>query len=408
MKFGIREICDVVLKAKAAQKIGNKIFYANEPVLYFDTLKSSSMEGASTTVYAQGGRGNTRLVAWEGERTVTFTMEDALISPEGFMILTGAGLIESGDKTPIYQHMTETVDIEKCDDVSETLYKYSITTNYYKLGEDGKFTTEVSETTLKYGYYTEEEAPKSETAEDASYKITVAKVEDADPIEVGTWTIPLTNVPYLPTDKNGDYAYVMLVSGGEIVSEPLIPLHVNDNTQKFVTLIKSHPNYNNYMDGELVTGAYDGHGDHNDYAIDAKYFTDMKNKVIDSVIVDYYVEHKNAGAAKQIEISAESFGGNFYLEASTLFRDTNGSDLPAEFIIPNCKIQSNFNFSMASSGDPSTFTFTMDAFPDYTRFDRSKKVLAAIQILGADEKASLHRHATAHELGHEEAFAKKQ
>ena len=84
MKFGVREICDVVLRAKSAQKIGNKIFYKNEPVIYFDTLKTSSMEGAATTVYAQGGRGNARLVAWEGERTVTFTMEDALISPEGF------------------------------------------------------------------------------------------------------------------------------------------------------------------------------------------------------------------------------------------------------------------------------------------------------------------------------------
>ena len=81
MKFGIREICDVVLKAKAAQKVGNKIFYKHEPVIYFDTLKTSSLEGAATTVYAQGGRGNSRLVAWEGERTVTFTMEDALISP---------------------------------------------------------------------------------------------------------------------------------------------------------------------------------------------------------------------------------------------------------------------------------------------------------------------------------------
>ena len=29
MKFGVREICDVVLKAKAATKIGNKIFYIN-------------------------------------------------------------------------------------------------------------------------------------------------------------------------------------------------------------------------------------------------------------------------------------------------------------------------------------------------------------------------------------------
>ena len=27
MKFGVREICDVVLKAKATQKVGNKTFY---------------------------------------------------------------------------------------------------------------------------------------------------------------------------------------------------------------------------------------------------------------------------------------------------------------------------------------------------------------------------------------------
>ena len=78
MKFGVREICDVVLKAKATQKVGNKIFYKNEPVIYFDTLKTSSLEGAATQVYATGGRGNARLVAWEGERTVTFIMEDAL------------------------------------------------------------------------------------------------------------------------------------------------------------------------------------------------------------------------------------------------------------------------------------------------------------------------------------------
>ena len=46
-KFGVREICDVVLKAKAATKIGNKIFYANEPVMYFDTLKVTTLEGTA-------------------------------------------------------------------------------------------------------------------------------------------------------------------------------------------------------------------------------------------------------------------------------------------------------------------------------------------------------------------------
>ena len=109
MKFGVREICDVVLKAKAAQKVGNKIFYKNEPVCYFDTLKTSTLEGAATTVYAQGGRGNSRLIAWEGERTVTFTMEDALISPAGFMILSGAGLVEAEEKA-IKVHTTEQTD----------------------------------------------------------------------------------------------------------------------------------------------------------------------------------------------------------------------------------------------------------------------------------------------------------
>ena len=49
---------------------------------------------------------------------------------------------------------------------------------------------------------------------------------------------------------------------------------------------------------------------------------------------------------------------------------------------------------MASSGDPSTFTFTMDAFPDYTRFDKTKKVLAAIQILGTGAVQDLTRPGT--------------
>lgn len=66
MKFGIREICDVVFKAKSDVKIGSKTFVKGQPVLYIDTAKTSTMEGQATTVYAQGGRGNTRLIAWEG------------------------------------------------------------------------------------------------------------------------------------------------------------------------------------------------------------------------------------------------------------------------------------------------------------------------------------------------------
>ncbi len=69
MKFGVREICDVVLRAKATQYLGSKKFYKDEPVLYFDTLKTSTLEGTSTPVYATGGKGNVRLVAFEGEES---------------------------------------------------------------------------------------------------------------------------------------------------------------------------------------------------------------------------------------------------------------------------------------------------------------------------------------------------
>ena len=335
MKFGVREICDVVLKAKAATKIGNKIFYKNEPVIYFDTLKTSSMEGAATTVYAQGGRGNARLVAWEGERTVTFTMEDALISPEGFMILSGAGLIEATNDKSIKQHITETIDKK---DVTVT-------------------------------------APQT-GAEDAS-------------IVAAEYKIKLSNKPYLPDNAGEDFAYVMFCKDGEIISEPFIPVHENVDLVEgaYTITVKTHDNYNTPDDKT------------DNYTL-AKFFNENQ---FDSVIVDYYTERK--ANAQQIEITADKFGGNYYLEASTLFRDQNGVDMPAEFIIPNCKIQSNFTFTMASSGDPSTFTFTMDAFPDYTRFDHSKKVLAAIQIIEEAGSQDLFRTQTKHLEQHETLFS---
>ena len=286
MLFGIREICDVVFKAKANQKIGNKIFYKGEPVIYFDSLKTSTLEGAATTVYATGGRGNARLIAWEGERTLTFTMEDALISPIGISILTGAGLIDSSAENIIYQHTAETT--------TGTIAEGSMT---IKLTEKA------------------------------------AKHDDA-----------LVYVMIL--DDNGDPA-----------TEPYLAMGEDsvDVTVKAATIngVAYTPNFEGYTD--TVT-----------------------------VLVDYYIKRAGEGEAMQIEITPDKFGGNFYIEASTLFRNKAGVDLPAEFVIPNGKVQSNFTFTMASSGDPSTFTFTLDAFPDYTRFNKTKKVMAAIQVITED------------------------
>lgn len=281
MRFGVREICNVVFRAKATQYLGAKKFYKNEPVLYFDTLKTSSLEGAATTVYATGGRGNAQLVAWEGERTLTFTMEDALISPESFAILSGAGLLAASKEEPVYVHTTSQIQVSK------------------------KNTITLPET-------------------------------------------PCWNHQYASTDplyhKNADI-FVMTMTNGQIDSEPCIPVKIDEDGKTLTCF--SHA-------GTIDVG--------------------------DIVFVDYYV--KRTGGAQTIEITADKFGGYYYIEAETLFRDEqSGVDMPAEFVIPKAKVQSNFTFSMASSGDPSTFTFTMDAFPDYTKFKETKKVLAIINVI---------------------------
>ena len=65
-QLGSREICDVVFRAKSPTQIGKMHFEKDEPVLYIDSAKTSSLDGEAATVYATGGKGNNKLVAWEG------------------------------------------------------------------------------------------------------------------------------------------------------------------------------------------------------------------------------------------------------------------------------------------------------------------------------------------------------
>ena len=267
MKFGVREICDVVFKAKSDVKIGTRTFKKGQPVLYIDTAKTSTVESAATTVYATGGKGNTRLIAWEGEKTLTFTVEDALLSPIGFAILSGAGLFKS-ETEEVHVHMTSPA--------------------YTSDGE-----------------------------------------------------IDLTD--YLGADETicatAPVFVIVTEADGSITGEIIEGLTV---------------------EGKKLTGTIEAGK---------------------TVLVDYYVV-KTSNAVTELQIDAENFAGYYYVEASTLFRRQNdGVDMPAELTLPNVKIQSNFTFAMASSGDPSTFTFTMDAFPGYTYFEPNKKVLMVMQII---------------------------
>ena len=309
MKFGVREICNVVFRAKSKVKIGNTTFKEGQPVLYIDTAKTSTLEGAATTVYAQGGRGNTRLIAWEGEKTLTFTVEDALLSPLGLSVLSGAGLIKGTAAEKVHVHTTTMQIVNKLDEK--------------EVGEGGKYNG-ISD--LAAGNFI---VDLTEAASNIC--------KDAPLFVMGI-------------DKDGSLT-------GTFYTAKVIDNHA---------ILK-------------LTGDSEGKEFGKDGVVGPEGVT---------VMVDYYTI-KDSNNVSEIQIDAENFAGYYYVEADTLFRrQDDGVDMPANITLPNVKIQSNFTFSMASTGDPSTFTFTMDAFPGYTYFDKKKKVLCVIQVIedatGAD------------------------
>ena len=303
MKFGVRECANIVFRAKQPIRIGTATFQSGQPVLYIDSATTSSMEQATTTVYAQGGRGNARLLSWEGEKTLTFSFTDALLSPIGFAILSGAGLFKRGNGDDsqdegdlVHFHMTSGANLE----IEGTTGTIDLRNAIAEFGSNAAICIN--------------DAP-----------IYVMEVEDDGSLTGNVYT------------------------GGMTVSDGIITL---TNVQ-------------------LGTAAA------------------TQNK---AVMVDYYIDLPGEHVW-EADITPETFGGNYYVEADTLFRDQHtGKDLPANLTFPNVRLQSNFTITFAGSGDPSTFDFTMDAFPGYTYFDKSKQVLCVIQVVEDSQAAAVSQH----------------
>ena len=283
MKFGIRECANIVFRAKQETLIGKETFHAGQPVLYIDTATTSTLEQGSTTVYAQGGRGNTRLIAWEGDKTLTFTVTDALLSPIGFSVLSGAGLFKDGavanGKVHFHMATAATMTSDGVIDLTDAIAEFGKTDNAFNAA---------------------------------------ICIEDA-PI------------------------YIMKTEGDGSITGELVQGDISLDTTKAKLTVAG------------VSAAA-------------------------NVMVDYYVDLPGT-QVYEADITPDTFSGYYYVEADTLFRDqATGKDMPANLTFPNVKIQSNFTMTFAGTGDPSTFAFTMDAFPGYTYFDKSKKVLCVLQV----------------------------
>ena len=313
MKFGVRECANIVFRAKTPTNIGKYKFKAGQPVLYIDTATTSSVEQATTTVYAQGGRGNVRLISWEGEKTLTFTVEDALLSPISLAMLSGADLFQGSENVQKVHFHTTTAGASLV------------------VGNDNKATIDLSAF-----------LGKGEN---------LCETNDS-PIYV------------IFTDGSGDLTGEMVISGNNTVRVKKTGAEADDPYQ---IIEIEYPQVDGLTFGE------------------SKYATSGENKAVKpgtySVFVDYYLD-KVATDVDELQIAADNFDGNYYVEADTLFRRKHdGVDMPANLTFPNVKIQSNLTFQLSGTGDPSTFTFTMDALPGYTYFDKTREVLCVIQVI---------------------------
>ena len=378
MRFGVREICDVVFKPLTSVDIGNQHFDAMQPVLYLDTAKTSTLEGASTTVYAQGGKGNPRLIGWDGEKTLTFTVEDALMSPVSFAMLSGAGIVKGA-------------------------------ATMAKIGGDGAdkdnsagYIDDMGEEQKIYVHRTFDLVVETYTSGEGNDKKTDYYARLAQDVRDGATLVATKEAPIYATILDSAGAQKFMLSA------------IQQDEIKSVAQTDGVPGQ--YKDAAVIS-AWSSRGVMQIASTDDIFFVlantwgdpsqqgnewdSTVNQGIpvagDTVRIDCYAVYGKG--AQELQIDAENFAGYYYIEASTLFRDeATGQDFPAEFIIPRGKIQSNFTFTMANSGDPSTFTFTIDAFPAYTKFNKTKKVMAALQII--DPEAAKHNYANKNVIGH--------
>ena len=88
-RYGIKEVADVTF-----YDIGSDGKPTN-PVLYLDSLKVSTLEQTAESSYAQGGKGNPRLIGWDFGKEITLSLEDALFSAKSMAIMFGNGKVDT-------------------------------------------------------------------------------------------------------------------------------------------------------------------------------------------------------------------------------------------------------------------------------------------------------------------------
>lgn len=131
-KYASVTVCDVTLYD----------LVTDYPVMYFDTLKLTSLEGTAESTKIQGGRGNRKLAAISHSKEITVQFDDAIMTMSSLALLTGGELREGTDSDKIVLLESELIHVNP-GDIFITLSKKARKGSYVYISEvvDGTLTT---------------------------------------------------------------------------------------------------------------------------------------------------------------------------------------------------------------------------------------------------------------------------
>ena len=105
--FGVKELYEVVLKAKVPMQFGSRRLEEGEPVLYFENVSISMLSERNSPIMARGGWSNMPRVIWEDRSEVTFSLTEGVMSSISMGILLSANMTEKQEGTSIAVPMRE-------------------------------------------------------------------------------------------------------------------------------------------------------------------------------------------------------------------------------------------------------------------------------------------------------------
>lgn len=122
--FGVKELYEVVLRAKVPMKFGSRYLEVDEPVLYFENVTMSVLREKDAPIMARGGWSNLPRVIWEDRSEVQFSLSEGVMSSISMGILLSATVTEPKQEEKLLVPKREgPFLLAKHDDAPEKDYK---------------------------------------------------------------------------------------------------------------------------------------------------------------------------------------------------------------------------------------------------------------------------------------------